>query len=90
VPINRRSKGRSKLDGKPLTINQLSSILFTPQTTKMANSATEITKKSLEEMDLKELFLMSKDIEDLISALFQRQSIIQEVIGQHLEDVNNS
>jgi len=55
----------------------------------MANPATEITKKSLEEMDLKELFLMSKDIEDLISALFQRQSIIQEVIGQHLEDVNN-
>ena len=53
----------------------------------MTNHATEITKKSLEEMDLKELFLMSKDIEDLISALFQRQSIIQEVIGQHLEDV---
>ena len=56
----------------------------------MTNPATEITKKSLEEMDLKELFLMSKDIEDLISALLQRQSIIQEVIGRHFEDVNNS
>ena len=56
----------------------------------MTNPATEITKKSLKEMDLKELFLMSKDIEDLISALLQRQSIIQEVIGQHFEDVNNS
>lgn len=57
--------------------------------TKMTNPATETTKKSLEGMDLKELFLMSKDIENLISALLERQSIIQEVIGQHFEVVNN-
>lgn len=58
-------------------------------TTKMTNPATETTKKSLEGMDLKELFLMSKDIENLISALLERQSIIQEVIGQHFEVVND-
>ena len=57
--------------------------------TKMTNPATETTKKSLEGMDLKELFLMSKDIENLISALLERQSIIQEVIGQHFEVVND-
>lgn len=55
----------------------------------MTNPETETTKKSLEGMDLKELFLMSKDIENLISALLERQSIIQEVIGQHFEVVNN-
>ena len=55
----------------------------------MTNPATETTKKSLEGMDLKELFLMSKDIENLISALLERQSIIQKVIGQHFEVVND-
>lgn len=55
----------------------------------MTSPATETTKKSLEGMDLKELFLMSKDIENLISALLERQSIIQEVIGQHFEVVND-